>query len=131
MVEIPVKIVNDPTIEDVMKDMKKNYFSANTYKTEKNEKKLNYVPYLCFVLGILAGFFSGYALYQYRYADLTNKIDKLATMNDEMQWRTQQIKEHIQKNQEISDKYEKESQETIDEIEKKIKNRKQKVVESN
>lgn len=126
MVEIPVNVVDDPTIEDVMKKIpKRDYFSAKTYK------KKDYKLIICCIISLIVGFSAGYGLYQARYAELTTKIDKMSAMNEEMQWRTQQAKENIKKVQELSDKYDKESQETVDLIANKIKNRKQKVVEVN
>lgn len=50
--EIPVNVVDDPTIEDVMKKMpKKNYFSAKTY-----EKK-SYKLIICCIISLIVGFY--------------------------------------------------------------------------
>ncbi len=126
MVEIPVNVVDDPTIEDVMKKIpKRDYFSAKTYK------KKDYKLIICCIISLIVGFSAGYGLYQARYAELTTKIDSLSRKDEERQWRMQEVKNHIQELSKLSGEYDKESAEIVDLITNKIKNRKQKVVEVN
>lgn len=126
---INVRVLDtDSSVEELVKEIKTN----NLKKSIEEKKKKKYNKYIIlFILGILIGFFIGYSICYSKYKEIINDLNTLSAMKDEWNWRNNEIKSHITKNEQLSNDFEAKSKETVSQFEEILKTKKQKIVESN